>query len=347
MVAIFDIDGTLVDTNYQHALSWYRAYRAKKYIVPIWRIHRAIGMGSDRVVSELLGEQVETEHGDQLRQAEGSHYEQLIGEVEPMKGAHDLLAELKQKGHSIILASSAEESNVEHYLELLDASDLVDAYTTSADVKASKPEPDIVHAAIEKAGGGAAVMSATVPGTARRPPARRHRASGCSPAVSPSRSSLRRGLASCSTPLSTSADVVAELLIFDTTLRDGEQSPGISLTKTEKLEIAYQLARLGVDVIEAGFPITSPGDFESVQAIAREVEGPAICGLARTVSQDIEAVWNAVRDAQRPRIHMVIATSDIHIKHKLQTTREDVKGQSTPRSCCTTWRRSAGASACS
>jgi 2-isopropylmalate synthase len=117
------------------------------------------------------------------------------------------------------------------------------------------------------------------------------------------------------------------ILIFDTTLRDGEQSPGISLNKTEKLEIAHQLARLGVDVIEAGFPITSPGDFESVQAIAREVEGPVICGLARTVSQDIEAVWNAVRDAQRPRIHMVIATSDIHIKHKLQTTREDVKGQ--------------------
>jgi HAD superfamily hydrolase (TIGR01549 family) len=158
MVAIFDIDGTLVDTNYQHALSWYRAFREKKYIVPVWRIHRAIGMGSDRVVTELLGEQVENEHGDRLREAEGSQYEQLVGEVEPMKGAHDLLAELKQKGHQIILASSAEESDVERYLELLDAGDLVDAYTTSADVKASKPEPDIVHAAIEKAGGGAAVM---------------------------------------------------------------------------------------------------------------------------------------------------------------------------------------------
>jgi HAD superfamily hydrolase (TIGR01549 family) len=158
MVAIIDIDGTLVDTNYQHALSWYRALRAEQYIVPVWQIHRAIGMGSDRVVTELLSEQVENEHGDQLRDAEGSQYEQLIGEVEPMKGAHDLLAELKQKGHPIILASSAEENDVEHYLELLDASELVDAYTTSADVKASKPEPDIVHAAIEKAGGGAAVM---------------------------------------------------------------------------------------------------------------------------------------------------------------------------------------------
>jgi 2-isopropylmalate synthase len=117
------------------------------------------------------------------------------------------------------------------------------------------------------------------------------------------------------------------VLIFDTTLRDGEQSPGISLNRTEKLEIAHQLSRLGVDVIEAGFPITSPGDFESVEAIAREVEGPVICGLARTSSQDIEAAWNAVRDSQRPRIHTFLATSDVHIEHKLQTTREDVKGQ--------------------
>jgi 2-isopropylmalate synthase len=115
--------------------------------------------------------------------------------------------------------------------------------------------------------------------------------------------------------------------VFDTTLRDGEQSPGISLNKAEKLEIAHQLARLGVDIIEAGFPITSPGDFESVEAIAREVQGPVICGLARTVKQDIDAVWNAVKDAERPRIHIVIATSDNHIEHKLRTTREDVKGQ--------------------
>jgi 2-isopropylmalate synthase len=115
--------------------------------------------------------------------------------------------------------------------------------------------------------------------------------------------------------------------VFDTTLRDGEQSPGISLNKKEKLEIAHQLARLGVDVIEAGFPITSPGDFESVQAIAREVEGPVICGLARTSKQDIDAAWEAVRDSERPRIHTFIATSDIHIERKLQTTREDVMGQ--------------------
>src|ERR687894_719837 len=115
--------------------------------------------------------------------------------------------------------------------------------------------------------------------------------------------------------------------IFDTTLRDGEQSPGIALNKQEKLEIAHQLARLGVDVIEAGFPITSPGDFEAVQAIAHEVHGPVICGLARTSKQDIDAAWNAIKQSERPRIHTFIATSDIHIERKLQTTREDVKGQ--------------------
>src|ERR1700739_29546 len=118
--------------------------------------------------------------------------------------------------------------------------------------------------------------------------------------------------------------------IFDTTLRDGEQSPGISLNTAGKLEIAQQLARLGVDVIEAGFPITSPGDFEAVQAIAREVVDPApalVRGLARQHVADIDAAWQAVRDAERPRIHTFISTSDIHIEHQLQSTREDVKGQ--------------------
>src|SRR5215204_3674950 len=115
--------------------------------------------------------------------------------------------------------------------------------------------------------------------------------------------------------------------IFDTTLRDGEQSPGISLNTQEKVEIAQQLARLGVDVIEAGFPITSPGDFEAVETIARNVEGPVICGLARTHKADIDAAWNAIKDAERPRIHTFVSTSDIHIEHQLQTTRGDVKGQ--------------------
>src|SRR5215472_14563677 len=126
-------------------------------------------------------------------------------------------------------------------------------------------------------------------------------------------------------------DPAKRVLIFDTTLRDGEQSPGISLNKQEKLEIAHQLARLGVDVIEAGFPITSPGDFEAVQTISRSDFGPAhppiIAGLARTHVGDIDAAYNAVKDASRPRIHTFISTSDIHIQYQLQTTRDDVKGQ--------------------
>ncbi|MDQ3103228.1 MAG: 2-isopropylmalate synthase [Actinomycetota bacterium] len=127
--------------------------------------------------------------------------------------------------------------------------------------------------------------------------------------------------------IETQVDEASRVEIFDTTLRDGEQSPGISLNTQEKVEIATQLARLGVDVIEAGFPITSPGDFEAVEAIARTVSGPVVCGLARTQKADIEAVWGAVKDAERPRIHTFISTSDIHIAHQLQTDRADVKGQ--------------------
>jgi len=125
----------------------------------------------------------------------------------------------------------------------------------------------------------------------------------------------------------TKPDDPNRVLIFDTTLRDGEQSPGISLNVAEKLEIAQQLARLGVDVIEAGFPVTSPGDFESVETISRTVQGPVITGLARTHVGDIDAAYEAVKDAERPRIHTFISTSDIHIEHQLQSTREDVKGQ--------------------
>ena len=158
LAAIFDIDGTLVDTNYQHALAWYRAFRQHGVVMPIWQIHRAIGIGSDRIVEMLAGEQIEQDLGETLRAAEGPLYQEMIDEVEPMKGAHELLRDLKQAGHAVILASSAEEKDAERYIKLLDAAEFVDGYTTSADVKKSKPEPDIVHAAVEKAGGGPAVM---------------------------------------------------------------------------------------------------------------------------------------------------------------------------------------------
>jgi 2-isopropylmalate synthase len=115
-----------------------------------------------------------------------------------------------------------------------------------------------------------------------------------------------------------------KVIFFDTTLRDGEQSPGASLNIKEKMEIAHQLARMGVDVIEAGFPITSAGDFDAVTAIAKEVKGPRIAGLARCHEKDITACWNAVKHSKKPRIHTFISTSDIHIERKLQKTREEV-----------------------
>jgi len=112
--------------------------------------------------------------------------------------------------------------------------------------------------------------------------------------------------------------------IFDTTLRDGEQSPGVSLNKKEKLEIAMQLAKLGVDIIEAGFPIASPGDFEAVKAIAQKVKGSTICGLARIGFQDIDRAWEAIKYAEKPCIHTFVATSEIHMTHKLRKTPEEV-----------------------
>ena len=112
--------------------------------------------------------------------------------------------------------------------------------------------------------------------------------------------------------------------IFDTTLRDGEQSPGVSLNTNEKIQIARQLARLGVDIIEAGFPISSPGDFEGVRAVAREVKGVTVAGLARANIKDIDRAWEALRQAEQPRIHTFIATSDIHLKYKLRLSREQV-----------------------
>jgi HAD superfamily hydrolase (TIGR01509 family) len=156
--AILDIDGTLVDTNYHHAIAWFRAFRRHGEAAPVWRIHRHIGMGGDQLVKSLCGEQVEEEKGDDIRASEKELYMALIDEVEPFAGARDLIHGLKQRGHAVVLASSAKPDEVDHYLELLDARDVVDAWTDSGDVEATKPEPDLVHAAIGKAGGGDAVM---------------------------------------------------------------------------------------------------------------------------------------------------------------------------------------------
>jgi len=156
--AILDVDGTLVDTNYQHTLAWYRAFRQNGIVLPIWRIHRHIGMGGDQLIRALCGEQAEAEQGDEIRVAEKPLYLEMLPEVEPLAGARELISDLKETGHAVVLASSAKQEEVDHYLDLLGARELADGWTTSADVEQTKPEPDLVQAAVEKAGGGPAVM---------------------------------------------------------------------------------------------------------------------------------------------------------------------------------------------
>src|SRR6266496_4459933 len=112
------------------------------------------------------------------------------------------------------------------------------------------------------------------------------------------------------------------VIIFDTTLRDGEQSPGFSLTSDQKINMAHQLSKLGVDVIEAGFPAASPDDFAAVQRIAREVRGPIVAGLARCVPEDIDRCWEAVKEAAHPRIHVFLSSSDIHLQSQFRLSRE-------------------------
>jgi HAD superfamily hydrolase (TIGR01509 family) len=159
VIAILDIDGTLVDSNYQHALAWYRAFRQHGVVVPVWRIHRAIGMGGDQLVGHVAGDDVERRLGDDIRAAEGKHYFAMIEEVEPFEGARDLAVRLKELGHTVVMASSAKPEEVDHYLDLLDARDIADDWTTSGDVERTKPAPDLVETALDKAGrDGDAVM---------------------------------------------------------------------------------------------------------------------------------------------------------------------------------------------
>jgi HAD superfamily hydrolase (TIGR01509 family) len=150
--AILDIDGTLVDTNYHHAIAWFRAFRQHGFVLPLWRIHRHIGMGGDQLVAALAGDGFERSQGDEVRAAEKVLYSELIGEVQPLAGARALMEDLKGSGHTVILASSAKPSELEHYLTLLDARALADDWTDSGDVEATKPSPDLVLAALEKAG---------------------------------------------------------------------------------------------------------------------------------------------------------------------------------------------------
>jgi HAD superfamily hydrolase (TIGR01509 family) len=151
-VAILDIDGTLVDTNYHHAIAWYRAFRQHDIVLPLWLIHRHIGMGGDQMVAAITDEQTEREKGDDIRSAEKPLYLAFIEEVATMEGARELIEQLKARGHTVILASSAKQDELDYYLDLLDARELVDGWTSSADVESTKPEPDLVQAALDKAG---------------------------------------------------------------------------------------------------------------------------------------------------------------------------------------------------
>jgi len=153
-IAILDIDGTLVDTNYHHALAWFRAVAGFDLILPVWRIHRHLGMGGDQMVAALCGDDIEDKLGDDIREAEGDEYARLIGEVRTTDRSRELILALRDHGHRTVLASSAKADEVEHYLELLDAREIVDGWTTSADVEKTKPAPDLVHAALERVGAG-------------------------------------------------------------------------------------------------------------------------------------------------------------------------------------------------
>jgi len=161
--AILDVDGTLVDTNYQHALAWYQAFRQHECHLPIWRIHRHIGMGGDQLVESLAGKEFDEEHGDEVRAAEKALYLATIPTVEPLGESRELIEDLKEQGRKVVLASSAKSTEIEHYLDLLDAREIADDWTTSADVEETKPEPDLVVAALEKLGTKDAVMVGDTP----------------------------------------------------------------------------------------------------------------------------------------------------------------------------------------
>ncbi|HEY4624454.1 MAG TPA: HAD family hydrolase [Blastococcus sp.] len=151
-IAVLDVDGTLVDTNYQHALAWYRAFRSLGETYPVWRIHRLIGMGGDQLVAALGGDEVEERIGDEARKRWVQEVDPMIAETAPLPGARDLIVALKERGHRVVLASSGKPHHVERALDLLDARKIADGWTTSEDVESTKPAPDLLHVALEKLG---------------------------------------------------------------------------------------------------------------------------------------------------------------------------------------------------
>jgi HAD superfamily hydrolase (TIGR01549 family) len=155
---VLDVDGTLVDSNYQHAIAWHRAFREHRYKAAIWEIHRHVGMGGDQFVGALLGEEAEEADGDDLRDAHSNAYSELIGEVEAIEGASELIGELDDAGAIVIVGSSAGQDECDHFIELLGAGEHIAGATTSADAEHSKPDPELVRVALEKYGSGGPVL---------------------------------------------------------------------------------------------------------------------------------------------------------------------------------------------
>src|SRR4051812_38604427 len=151
-IAVLDVDGTLVDSNYQHALAWYRALRSMGETVPVWRLHRLIGMGGDQLVLALGGEELEQRIGEEARKRQGEEVDQMIDEVAPLPGARELLLGIKERGPRLVLARSGQQRHVDLALDLLDAREIADAWTSSADAEQTKPAPDLLQTALKKLG---------------------------------------------------------------------------------------------------------------------------------------------------------------------------------------------------
>ncbi len=156
--AIFDVDGTLVDSNYQHALAWFRSFRRFDITLPLWQLHRGIGMGGDLYVEHVAGKKVEAEHGDALRQGWVEEFDPLIDEIQPFAGVRELLEDVKGRGFRLVLASSGKKQHVEFFLDSFGGKHFADAWTTSDDAETSKPAPDIVQSALAQVSGARGVM---------------------------------------------------------------------------------------------------------------------------------------------------------------------------------------------
>lgn len=157
-VVVLDVDGTLVDSNYQHAIAWHRAFRSRGVAVPVWRLHRQIGTGGDRFVADVAGQEVEDAHGDALREVHTREFDALMDEVEALEGATELLAELRRRGLRVVLASSGQPKHIDRFAEMLGAPDLEVEWTRSGDADESKPAPDLIEVALDRVGGGRALM---------------------------------------------------------------------------------------------------------------------------------------------------------------------------------------------